>query len=230
MKKFLLILFMGVVSSHAVMAQLITSSQMITTHTKEVLKPTESGYEQSVELYYMAINAMDYKEYFYPGMGVDYIGGYRLNNTFFIGAGVGFYYDFDSGLEYSDNSYCNCFYTDEGSLMKASINIPLYAHVRAYIGKGRVQPFFSASIGGKFSPGATVHFMDRNWEPIGVNVPYSRCSFLIAPAVGLNIRCNNCFAMYLNVACWAQTEPYHEKMEITHPMKASIKISLGCTF
>ena len=225
-KNFIIAIVAIIMLPIATMAQLITTSQMITTETSSVLKPIEPGYEQSVELYYMCMPENGY-DYFTSGFGAEYIGGYRLNNTLFIGGGIGVYYDF-----YAADWACCWIYPDYGEqkLVNSTINIPLYAHIRTYIGRGRIQPFFSVSVGGKFASNGTADLY-RGSSYMGISYDYSRCSFLAAPAVGVNIRCTNNFAMYLNVACWAQTEPYYDYDKgITHPMKASIKISLGFTF
>lgn len=216
-------------------AQLITSAQTITVKEKKILSAIEPGYEQSVELYFLGITDMAFMDgdrlHFTPAFGADYIGGYRFNNTLFVGAGIGLYYDIDSS-NYNDNSYTKFGNQERGLLLKSVINVPLYAHVRAYLGKGRVQPFFSASMGVRFSSQATVNFMDNSyyWEYTGKSAEYSRIGFLVAPAVGVNWRCGNNFSMYLNVACWFQAEPYCDHMEISYIMMPYLKASIGCTF
>ena len=89
-------------------AQLITSAQTITVKEKKILSAIEPGYEQSAELYFLGITDMAFMDgsrlHFTPAFGADYIGGYRFNNTLFVGAGIGFYYDIDSS-NWNDNSY-----------------------------------------------------------------------------------------------------------------------------
>lgn len=216
-------------------AQLITSAQTITVKEKKILSAIEPGYEQSAELYFLGITDMAFMDgsrlHFTPAFGADYIGGYRFNNTLFVGAGIGFYYDIDSS-NWNDNSYDEIGNQEQRQLLKSVINVPLYAHVRAYLTKGRVQPFLSASMGVKFASQATVDFMDNdyNWEYTGKSAEYSRTGFLVAPAVGVNWRCEDNFSMYLNVACWFQAEPYCDHTEISYIMMPYLKASIGCTF
>ena len=231
-KRIFIALIVSLVLPAIASAQLITSSQTITVKEKRLLSPVEPGYEQSAEVYFLGMTDMAFMQgdrlHFTPAIGVDYIGGYRFNNTLFVGAGIGFYYDIDSS-NWNDNSYTKMGNQERGLLLKPVINVPLYAHVRAYLTKGRVQPFFSASMGVKFASQATVDFMD-NGKYTGKSAEYSRTGFLVAPAVGVNWRCSNNFAMYLNVACWFQAEPYCDHMEISYIMMPYLKASIGCTF
>ena len=235
MKNKILLLAIALLLPTVASAQLITSAQTITVKEKRQLLPVEPGYEQSAEVYFLGMTDMAFlggdRLRFSPAFGADYIGGYRFNNTLFVGAGIGLYYDIESSV-YNDNSHTQMGNLMRGLLLKSVINVPLYAHVRAYLGKGRVQPFFSASMGVRFASQATVDFMDNNYyyEYTGKSAEYSRTGFLVAPAVGVNWRCSNNFAMYLNVACWFQAEPYCDHMEISYIMMPYLKASIGCTF
>ena len=83
-------------------AQLITSAQTITVKEKRVV---EGHYEQSIELP-LATNFDDLDDET-NYVGINYIGGYRFSNLFFLGAGVGI--NFNYFYDESDWGYPNAY-------------------------------------------------------------------------------------------------------------------------
>ena len=85
MKKILFIFAFLLLGATAVEAQLISYSQTTRIKQKKKLKPVEPGYQQTIAF----TTSLGCNYEFFP-MGVVYEGGYRINNTFYLGAGVGF--------------------------------------------------------------------------------------------------------------------------------------------
>lgn len=151
-------------------AQIITYSQ--TTITKMKLGAVEPGFQQSVELEggYTLGELGDSGEPI--DIGVNYVAGYRFNNTLFIGGGigVGYYDDFYASdcwangweYEYDYNDYTLPSPDCSASLRYGSAHeieldnidgmyVQAFANVKVYLSKGRVQPFFDLSVGGLFA-------------------------------------------------------------------------------
>ena len=81
-------------------------------------------FEHSAELNYNIGEGM--------GVGVNYILGGRINNTLYLGLGL--------GAGWQQNPYSS-----------EKLSFPLYGHIRTYFGKRRCQPFLSLSAGVKFA-------------------------------------------------------------------------------
>ena len=125
-------------------AQLITSAQTITVKEKRVV---EGHYEQSIELP-IATNFDDLDDET-NYVGINYIGGYRFSNLFFLGAGIGinFNYFYDETSYGYPNSYED-YWSGSFGVSHNLISIPLYLHARLYFTDTKCQPFFAFSIGG----------------------------------------------------------------------------------
>ncbi len=200
-------------------AQLITTAQTITVKEKRVLEGT---YQQSIDLPI----ATDFDDDGVNYIGVNYIGGYRFNDMFFLGAGVGinfnlFYEEYDGSSLYNDGSGHAWTYDN-------LITVPLYAHARVYLAGAKCQPFFALSLGGFLSG-------DRRIEGLQ-DEGYNPSSFFANPAVGLNFRSEAC-DFYVSTGAvanhrvdWVEFRNYGRDMELEREWYFSWSLNLGITF
>ena len=201
-------------------AQLITSAQTITVKEKRVVE--DGRYEQSIDIP-IATNFDDDNTNY---IGVNYIGGYRFNDMFFLGAGVGinfnlYYQEYDGSSVYSDGS-------GHAWTFDNLVSVPLYAHARLYLRGNKCQPFFSLSIGGFLS-------VDRKIEDLH-DVSYNPSMFFANPAVGLNFRGEAC-DFYLTAGVvpyckvdWIEFRHYGREMDLERGWYCSMSFNLGITF
>ena len=172
-------------------AQLITAAQTITVKEKRVV---EGHYEQSIELP-IATNFGDSDEET-NYVGINYIGGYRFSNLFFLGAGIGinfnyFYDEYDSGWPSDYDSGSGTF-----GVSHNLISIPLYLHARLYFTNTRCQPFFAFSIGG--------HLTGSKEVENAPDVSYNPSCFFVNPVFGLNFRTNSNYDFYVSTGLMAR--------------------------
>ena len=208
------------------LAQLITSAQTITVKEKFAF---EAGYEQSIELP-IATNfddSDDETNY----VGINYIGGYRFSNLFFLGAGIGinfnyFYEESNWGYPYGNDSERGTF-----GVSHNLISIPLYLHARLYFTDTRCQPFFAFSIGGHLTGSKKV-----NNAP---DVSYNPSCFFLNPVLGLNLRTNSNFDFYVSTGLMARDlliegewYDYGQEVELYHGFDFGLawSLNLGVTF
>lgn len=230
-------------------AQIITSSQTITTKTKvkkerKILPPVTPGYEQSIEATFSTFDLTGKAES-NGQFGVDYIGGYRFNNYFYAGIGVGLCFNTATTApilyDYSgwyDNDY-RLRYVYENTF-----KVPLYLYARVYMTKTRCQPFFALSIGGQISGRRTI-INTTDFEDLD-DWSYSSSSFFINPQLGVNYRITEKYSLYLTAGLMARTAPapYNSDcdiyvnystvspyfLEVRHPMLPHLDFNLGFTF
>ncbi|MDE5623300.1 MAG: hypothetical protein K2I62_01530 [Alistipes sp.] len=184
MKKMLLTLLFAA-TAFGCHAQLVQSSSLIV--TKQKLPAVKRGYQQSVDAGYNAQLSIGGNDLF----GLNYIGGFRFNDTFFLGAGTGLNFKLNNPASEHEN----------GCPMRLNaVNIPLYGHFRAYFLKERITPFFALSLGGRFSTKRTLYL------PLG-EVKYNTCGLLFNPQVGVNVRTSAKGNVYLAVGFCGQTMP-----------------------
>lgn len=178
----------------AASAQLITSAQTITVKEKRVV---EGHYEQSIELPMATsfADAVDETNY----VGINYIGGYRFSNLFFLGAGIGINFNYfyrESSKGYPSDDYESGVFGVSNNL----ISIPLYLHARLYFTNTKCQPFFAFSIGGHLTGSKEVHFKGGN----APDVSYNPSCFFLNPVFGLNFRTNSNFDFYVSTGLMAR--------------------------
>lgn len=184
MKKILLTLLFAATTfgSHA---QLVQSSSLIV--TKQKLPAVARGYQQSIDAGYDARLSVAGNDFF----NLNYIGGFRFNETFFLGAGTGLNFKLNNPAFEHENDY---------PMKLNAVNIPLYVHFRAYFLKERITPFFALSLGGRFSTKRTLEL------PLG-EVKYNTCGLLLNPQVGVNVRTSAKNSVYVAVGFCGHTMP-----------------------
>lgn len=145
----------------------------------------------------------------YPSLSVEYLGGYRFNNTFFVGAGTGILFHFKGN--------------------RNLVNIPLYANAKAYIGKSCLQPYFSLSMGGNFS---TKRTYDDVFE-VGTS------QFFVTPGIGLDVRFKSGSAISIQAGLqlittptdyWIENVDKQIQYHISYPLKPGFQVQIGYTF
>lgn len=184
MKKILLTLLF-VATTFGSHAQLVQSSSLIV--TKQKLPIVARGYQQSVDAGYNTQFSIAGNDFF----NLNYIGGFRFNGTFFLGAGTGLNLKLDNPAFERENG---------GPMPLSAVNIPLYVHFRTYFLKQRITPFFALSLGGRFS---TKHTLEL---PLG-EVKYNTCGLLFNPQVGVNVRTSTKNSIYVAVGFCGHTMP-----------------------
>ena len=167
----LVALLMPIITS----AQLITSSQMITTE-KSYMQQVKPGYEQSIE-FSPATNF--YKRHVFA---LEYIGGMRFSNLFFLGAGIGLNFQ----------SYSDDLYTVKTKPYENLFAVPLYIHTRFYFTHTRCQPFLALSIGGQVTTYKKMKDYDNGYNP---------SCFMASTVLGLNYRLNDNISLYFTLGC-----------------------------
>lgn len=103
------------------------------------------GYEKSIEIGY----AIGVGEYNNDILNLSMINGYRFNNTFYAGIGVGVgYSDVLNGVDISTEGVTTEYRTD-------GILIPIYAHLKVNLSKdNKISPFLSLNAGYTFDVNA----------------------------------------------------------------------------
>ena len=153
--------------------------------------------------------------------GVEYIAGYRINNHYFVGLGVGANLGF--GIE--NSTLC----LDEyGKLSRGDYYFPTFAHFRANIINGRFSPYAALSAGVNIGMPQTL-FLDL------VETKYNTLGAYINPQVGLSYRLTPKFGIFAAVGLNCFTAP--ECIESTgysatirQSFNYNININLGVTF
>ena len=179
----------------------------------EYAKPIK-GYESFVNIsYYMTSN-----ESF---VGADYIGGYRFNNIFFLGAGVGANMRLATPISQIEMN-------EALELSHGAFYLPVYAHFRAQLLNRRCAPFLALSAGYNISLPQSVglELTRINYNASGVFVnPQFGITYRIKPKLG--IYCAAGFNACMMPECIGNTG---YSATIKQSFKYGININLGISF
>lgn len=193
---------------------------------KKQIPSVKQGFQQSVTAaFLMGIDADCYRG------GIDYIAGYRFNNYFYAGAGIGLNYDIEGEWDYYSTKALDFYWME----LRNMYSIPIYAHARAYLGKKRCQPFFAFSAGANIGfPTLTLGIMDSDGHQL-VAEPVNNVTYLFEPAFGLDVRLTSRVSINLllgfnihGVPRIRMSDPTHAQIYQKGECDAAIK--LGCTF
>lgn len=208
------ILFLLLALPLASFAQMVSSSSLVVTRQK--LPPVKAGLQHSVELDFIV------GEPSYNGTA-NYVIGYRFNNTFFLGGGVGFCYNIDA-----DNSWKWNYQNSYKELYIRNIEIPVFVNMKVYFLKARCTPFFGLSAGAAFSAKntATLEFGDVKYSTIGA---------IVVPSLGVNYRISAKHSLYVAGKVRMRTIPTAKSVNATDlttgtAAKFSYGASIGFTF
>ena len=153
--------------------------------------------------------------------GVEYIAGYRINNHYFVGLGVGANLGF--GIE---NSTLRL--SEYGILSRGDYYFPAFAHFRANIINGRFSPYAALSAGVNIGIPQTL-FLDL------VKTKYNTLGAFINPQVGVSYRLTPKFGIFAAVGfnCFTAPECIENtgySATIRQSFNYNININLGVTF
>ena len=153
--------------------------------------------------------------------GVEYIAGYRINNHYFVGLGVGANLGF--GIE---NSTLRL--GEYGILSRGDFYFPAFAHFRANIINGRFSPYAALSAGVNIGMPQTL-FLDL------VKTKYNTLGAFINPQVGVSYRLTPKFGIFAAVGfnCFTAPECIENtgySATIRQSFNYNININLGVTF
>lgn len=170
----------------------------------------QAGYEKSIELG----GAIGIDKFTKSSFDIDMINGYRFNDYFSIGAGIGFRYT--DALYYESNTLNYFFESRDGKYL-----VPLYARVKANLTKTKVSPFFLANIGYTFD--------------VGQNPNKNTYGLMIEPAFGIDFKLNEKnLGLYFLVGFNLQNAEYtyfgKTDEEKVKGMASSIEIKGGIKF
>ena len=192
-------------------AQLVSSSSLVV--TKQKLPPVKAGLQHSVEVGYAYGSPSN--------IAASYVIGYRFNNTFFLGGGVGV------GYNTGDTSNETYLYVDETLNIKA-IEFPVFVNMKVYFLKTRCTPFFGLSAGAAFSAKntATLEFGDVKYSTIGA---------IVVPSLGVNYRISAKHSLYVAGKVRMRTTPTVKSVNSTDlttgtAAEFSYGASIGFTF
>ncbi len=180
---------------------------------KKVHSRTEKGYQQSITI----SSATEFENCI--KLGVDYIGGYRFNEVFYLGAGIGLNYNFANQHE-----YCDYHDDDYGNGIRNPLSIPLYLNLRTYLGKQH-KFFLALSTGCEFGVIPTELCEDGNSE-------YSDLSFFAEPMLGwsvpLSSRSSLDFQIGLKLHSITDYDDYMDEYKIS--LETDLAVKIGFTF
>lgn len=216
------ILFLLLALPLASFAQMVSSSSLVVTRQK--LPPVKAGLQHSVELGYADGDQ-------YSNIAASYVIGYRFNNTFFLGGGVGFGYNMGdtSNETYRRPWQTEDFGWEEGEELNIkAIEFPMFVNMKVYFLKARCTPFFGLSAGAAFSAKntATLEFGDVKYSTIGA---------IVVPSLGVNYRISAKHSLYVAGKVRMRTIPTAKSSNTTDlttgtAAKFSYGASIGFTF
>ncbi len=181
-----------------------------------------------------------------PSIGIEYVGGKRFNNAFFLGFGTGVV------LNTHNQSAA---YWDDWTLATPlclplnRVSIPLYVNVKLYLSRTRCQPYISLSSGLRFSGKRLFEFSTKelltyNYDPSYYNnqhsIKYGTNQYFITPGLGLDYRFKSGTTLSLQAAFHAITmpvinDPYfvgakQVGLMVNHKMRPGYHVQIGITF
>lgn len=178
MKRFILICATLLIAN-CTMAQIITwrTITKVEQQSQSVTSQSRKGFGQYVNLSYGYNKLGNF-------LGAHYIGGYRFNDMFFLGVGVGV-----EGSFYAPEVEPQYLY-----VMPSKVNIPVYLNFRTNLLNRAWSPYISLSVGARISP-----FMEQ--LEINESVEYNQSGVLGDLSFGVEKRCGEKISLYLGLGC-----------------------------
>lgn len=181
-----------------------------------------------------------------PSIGIEYVGGKRFNNAFFLGFGTGIVLNTHNQREpYWDNWVL----ATPLCLPLNRVSIPLYINMKLYLSRTRCQPYISLSSGFRFSGKylfefSTQELLTHNYDPSYYNnqhsIKYGTNQYFITPGLGLDYRFKSGTTLSLQAAFHAITmpvinDPYfvgakQVGLMVNHKMRPGYHVQIGITF
>lgn len=172
------------------------------------------GYESIVGLSYSMVGNENY-------VGANYIGGYRINNIFFAGAGVGANMRLGTPINFVEIK-------KPLELSRGSFYIPIYLHFRAQLLNRRCTPFVALSAGYNVS-------QPQQFDLELTSIKYNASGLFINPQVGVTYRVKPKLGIYCAVGFDASMMPEcidntGYSATIKQGFKYGINVNLGISF
>ncbi|MBQ3172784.1 MAG: carboxypeptidase regulatory-like domain-containing protein [Alistipes sp.] len=172
------------------------------------------GYESIVGLSYSMVGNENY-------VGANYIGGYRINNIFFAGAGVGANMRLGTPINFVEIK-------KPLKLSRGSFYIPIYLHFRAQLLNRRCTPFVALSAGYNVS-------LPQQFDLELISIKYNASGLFINPQVGVTYRVKPKLGIYCAVGFDASMMPEcidntGYSATIKQGFKYGINVNLGISF
>lgn len=182
-----------------------------------------------------------------PSIGIEYVGGKRFNNAFFLG--------FGTGVVLNTHNQRAAYWDDWAlatplCLPLNRVSIPLYVNVKLYLSRTRCQPYISLSSGLRFSGKRLFEF--SSYSLMGVaydkseylnnshSLKYGTNQYFITPGLGLDYRFKSGTTLSLQAAFHAITmpvinDPYfvgakQVGLMVNHKMRPGYHVQIGITF
>lgn len=198
--------------ANCTMAQIITMRSITKLNLQQTFERPK-GYDQYVNLAY---NTNQVSSTF----GVNYIGGYRFNNTFFLGLGTGV----DFALLDKRN------YSDIGWAKPTTVNIPVYLNFRTNFTKRVWSPYISLSAGARISPATLTD------ETLGYS--YNQSGVLANLSVGVEHKLRNKSSLYFGIGYQLESYLYTQgyetynniRLEFSNRLAHGFNIHIGVSF
>lgn len=177
------------------------------------LAPVEPGYQSTVSISCSFVHDGN-------ALFVEYIGGYRFNNTLFLGAGIGLGSSLEDSWIDEKSHAVDSYYRSEckSIIMATGFAYRLYVNGRCYLSKTRLQPFLGAAIGFegyKTQDGYIDYYcMDTDYY----HKDGHKAGFYAMPEVGLNYRISNRTSTFLSIGYGATI------------CTSGLQVKLGATF
>ena len=203
-----------------------------TIREKEVKKKgvyTKRGYQQTANIAF----ATDFGECI--KFGAEYIGGYRFNNVFYLGAGFGISYN------YGGYSYNSLSLLIDNYIIRNVLTMPLFLHLRTYIGRQH-NLFLALSAGYEFGLIPTeltdfvaVYYSGAIYDYDSVNLgDHYEGSFFVEPMLGWSIPLHSklCLDLQVGLKLHKITE-YIEKsyrFYYKHTIETDLAVKIGLRF
>lgn len=144
---------------------------------------SQRGYEKSIELG----TTIGVGEYSNTAFGISMINGYRFNNYFYGGVGVGIgYSNYISSIDISNGI--------TAKFRSAAYLIPLYIDLKANLTTGQISPFINLNVGYTFDAGQYIK-----------DAP----GFMIEPAFGVDFKIDHKKSFYFLVGFNIQRVQYY---------------------
>ena len=206
-----------------------------TIREKEVKKKgvyTKRGYQQTANIAF----ATDFGECI--KFGAEYIGGYRFNNVFYLGAGFGISYN------YGGDSYEPLTALIDYYIIRNVLTMPLFLHLRTYIGRQH-NLFLALSAGYEFGLIPTeltafVAVFDSGYGSVisdsySVNLgDHYEGSFFVEPMLGWSIPLHSKLCLDLQVGLKLhKITVYNEQLygfHYNHRIETDLAVKIGLRF
>lgn len=191
---------------------------MILASLNVMVNAQTKGYEKSIELgYQMELGQPSSSIFKYnndiDGFSAIFTNGYRFNESFFIGGGLGFEYSAWQEFEFSQTSLTDF----------ATYCIPIFVRGKFNVIKGKVSPYILLDAGYNLFVIGSVWMFESNGRS------YKRSGMFINPALGVDFKVNSKQTLFFHCGYDIQFQNINEYYHNSYSIK-SLSFKLGLKF